>query len=232
MIERKITAALQADTAHVRLSMDLSDRIKREAAKQHRRSWWSGWIQGKASKVAVAAIALLLMVGAGREIFLASPSPTSPFERTYQSVAVSDLSSAAGFTVKTPGYVPAGLPLFDSRLAGDSSGGDAQLRVVEIIYMQAGGGTGIMVQQWKADEAAAFPPGDSHGEVLGSAPYHKAIRSESVDVNGASGTTLTYILSGQTVNRVYWNVDGVAYAVSAMNSLPVHELLKTARSLR
>lgn len=234
MIERKITAALQVDTAHVRLPNGLLDKIKFEAAQPQKHSWWAAWTKRRWVQVAAVALLALPLAGfAAKQIWVVPanyPPGAQPASRPTEDMALVDISATVDFKVKLPTYLPEGVTFFASVLAGDSTTADANLRVVEVAYVKDGIGP-ISVGQWRADTASAWPPGHPFPEVLDTEPWHKTLTTGRVDINGIDAGSISYLISGMTINRVYWHDNGVNYAVEASSRLPMRELLMVARSL-
>lgn len=229
MMERQITAALQAEVAAIQPSPDLLDRIKQEAAKPARLSFWRNRLG-----VQVAAAALLVMPLLGfaiQQIWVVPAKPPSeapPAQRPVQEMELDDLLTAADFPVRLPRYLPEGATLFASVLAGDA---DPTVQVIEISYIKEGMGH-ITIAQWRGDAAAPFPPGHPFPGVLDTEPWHRTLGVRSVELDGREVQLLSYIISGMSGNRLYWHEQGVNYVVAASGRYSVAELLQVAASLQ
>ena len=234
--ERKITVALQADAQKAFLPDDLLDRIEANCGATEGRIATTAWLKRRWVQVATAALVLLPLAGfTTKQVWKVPAKPVTEQQviqhRPVKKVPLQDLSASVGFPVKLPGYLPDGMTQFASVLAGDSSKPDAQLRVVSVSWAKDGVGV-ITLQEWKGDTISAFPPGDVIGTVLDTEPWHKTLKRTDTDVNGNPGSVLSYLLSGSNMNRIYWNDNGINYAVSAGAKISVSELLKVARSLK
>ncbi len=239
--EQTIGAALRLEATRAALPGDLLSKVKREALRPPSPKWNAPWARKFVRLAAGLAVALLLAGFANQfASFVVPARPVNPGEvvpsRPRKTVSIQEVSSVAGFPVKLPTYLPEGISLFESRVVGDAQEAGSQFGVIEVFYIQRGKKgeikRGISFQAWRGDRAAPFPPGDRHGEVMDTEPWHKTFGTRQVNIGGLEVTALTYLLSGINLHRVYWHDQGVNYAISADVTEPLEELMNVARSVR
>lgn len=233
MDESKMSMALASDASRAEMPGNLLARIQARAgqADRSRVTWPKRWWM----QVAVAGLLLLPLAGfAAKQIWvvpaLEAPGTSHPHRPT-KELALTELAAAVDFPVKFPAYLPEGATLFASLVAGDSTDANALLRIVEVSYVKQGAGA-IVIEQWRAGEASAFPPGHPFVTVIDTEPWHKTLGSDQVEIEGVNAKSLSYLISGMNMNRVYWNENGINYAVAADSSFAMTELLKVAGSLK
>lgn len=227
-----IAAALRAEAEAVWVPVGLRERVRRAAYGPRPPA---RWLAGRAPQVVAAAALALLLAGWGaRHIWVVPAQPVGeaavPKPMPSREVSLPDLAGAVDFPVALPTYLPEGMTLWASVIRGDSQEANARLRVVVVTYQKEGLGT-VSVQEWRADQAEPFAPGDPEPAVLDTAPWYKVLGSRPVDVGGVPGTAMNYLLSGMHIDRVYWHKGGINYAVSGNANVSLKELLKVAQSI-
>lgn len=234
-MEEQITAALCAEAGAARLPDDMLDRIKRAAAAAKPKPWYAH----RLPQLAAGVLAVVLLAGWGAERIYTVPAlppgaqgvpGASSKPRLVRTVAPRDLGATVGFSVRYPSYLPKGMVPGDAGAAGDSHDATARLRVAEFGYSQPGRGY-IVLWEWQADQAAPFPPASVQGDVIDTAPWYRTLHKTTVELSGHGAVLMTYLLSGMTEKVIYWNDNGINYAVGADDGVSAAELLKVAASL-
>lgn len=226
--EQKMTVALNVETSGVDLPNALLAKIKREASKTQPQPWWS--LAGRGPKLVASFFLVAILAGWAHTVWASKPKPVDLKSLPTQAIAVERMPAFVGFQVGLPDYLPEGMSLDDSRLYGDSAEPSARLRVVGLTFKKRHGG--MVLQEWTANQAEPFPPGDLHGALMDTDSMTRTVSSIPVQVGQVQGTDMAYLLSGLKMHRIYWHVNGVNYAVAAASDhVPPEELLKVARSI-